>query len=113
SRCNIFLENVERVEMNEQNRSKYKAEVLFLRAYFYFTLTEFYGGVPLYTKPVTIEESMVEQSPKEAVVNQILSDLDYAISNLPDETYSGHAVRGSALALKSQVLMHNQKWAEA
>ena len=113
SRCNIFLANIDRVEMDEQIKLNYKAEVLFLRAYFYFTLTEFYGGVPLYTKPVTIEESIVEKSSKEVVVAQILSDLDQAIANLPNDVYTGHAVKGSALALKAQVLMHNQKWTEA
>jgi starch-binding outer membrane protein, SusD/RagB family len=113
SRCNIFLDNVDKVEMTEATRTIYKGEVLFLRAYFYFTLTEFYGGVPLYTKPVTIEESQIAQSTKEAVVTQILADLDQAIANLPNTAYTGHAVKGSALALKAQVLMHNQKWAEA
>ena len=113
SRCNIFLANIDKTEMTAQNIAIAKGEVLFLRAYFYFTLTEFYGGVPLYTKPVSIEEAIVEQSSKDAVVTQVLADLDQAIANLPDQTYTGHAVKGSALALKAQALMHNQKWAEA
>lgn len=113
SRCNIFLANAGKAQMDETKRSKYIAEVLFLRASFYFTLTEFYGGVPLYTTPVTIEEAKVKQSTKEVVVAQILQDLEKAIASLPDENYSGHAVKASALALKAQVLMHNQKWAEA
>lgn len=113
SRCNIFLANADQATMDDGNKTKYKAEVYFLRAYFYFTLTEFYGGVPLYTTPVTVEESKVKQSTKDEVVAQVLKDADLAIAGLPDVAYTGHAVRGSALALKAQVLMHNQHWAEA
>ncbi len=114
SRCNIFLYNVDKAAEVDQNKiKKVKAEVLFLRAKFYFTLTEFYGGVPLYTTPPTLENANVEKSTKEQVVAQILADIESAIANLPDEPYTGHAVKGSALALKAQVLMHNGKWAEA
>lgn len=113
ARCNNFLVNVDAVEMDSKTKDQYKGEVYFLRALSYFTLTEFYGGVPVYTKPPTIEESKIEQSSKSDVVKLILSDLDLAIASLPDEAYSGHAVKGSALALKSKVLMHNEQWTDA
>ncbi|MCD8176871.1 MAG: RagB/SusD family nutrient uptake outer membrane protein [Tannerellaceae bacterium] len=112
-RCNNFLANIDRVEIDVDEKNKYKGEVLFLRALAYFTLTEFYGGVPLYTAPVTMEEAKVKQSAKEQVIQQVLTDLDQAISYLPDTAYRGHAVKGSALALKAQVLMHNEQWPEA
>lgn len=114
SRCNVFLENVDKATSVSQSvRNRAKGEALFLRADFYFTLTEFYGGVPVYLKPPTIDESMIAKSTKAEVVTQILADLDQAISLLPDEKYTGHAVKASALALKAQVLMHNERWAEA
>jgi starch-binding outer membrane protein, SusD/RagB family len=114
SSCNFFLANVEKTPIDAAKLNKYKAEAMFLRALFYFTLTEHYGGVPLYTSPVTIEEALVKQSPKETVIEQVLSDLDFAIANLPDVAYTnGHAVKGSALALKARVLLHNQRWADA
>jgi len=84
SSCNFFLANVEKTPIDAAKLNKYKAEAMFLRALFYFTLTEHYGGVPLYTSPVT----------------------DVAYTN-------GHAVKGSALALKARVLLHNQRWADA
>jgi len=114
SRCNIFLANIDKVEMDEQNKTRYKAEALFLRAHFYFILTKFYDGVPLYTKPVTIEEAKVKQSSREQVIAQVLSDLDQAITSLPNEAYlNGHAVKSSALAQKAQLFMHEERWAEA
>ncbi|WP_209331725.1 RagB/SusD family nutrient uptake outer membrane protein [Lunatimonas salinarum] len=113
--CNFFLDNIDRVDMPESLRTVYKAEVQFLRALFYFNLVDFYGGVPLYTRPVTIEEASVPQSTKEQVIQQVITDLDFAIANLPNTDYSssGHAVKGSALALKSRVLLFMSDWAGA
>ena len=74
SRCNTFLENIKKAKMDATNKTRYISEVLFLRAMFYFTLTEFYGGVPLHTEPVTIEEAKVKKSSKAEVVAQVLQD---------------------------------------
>jgi len=114
STCNFFLGNVEESPLDASKLNSYKAEVLFLRAMFYFTLTDHYGGVPLYTNYVTVDEALIKQSTKEEVVAQVLSDLDFAIANLPDVAYSdGHAVKGSAQALKARVLLYNERWSEA
>lgn len=113
--CNFFLENIDRVPLTDEINAKYKGEVHFLRAFFYFTLTDVYGGVPLYTTPISIDESKVPQSSQEQVLEQVLTDLDFAIANLPNTDYSasGHVVRGSALALKSRVLLFKSDWAGA
>lgn len=116
SSCNFFLDNIDKVDMPAATKTIYKGEVLFLRALFYFTLADLYGGVPLYTKtPVTIEESKIKQSTREEVIAQVLADLEVAIETLPNTDYStkGHAVRGSALALKSRVLLFQSDWAGA
>ncbi len=114
--CNFFLGNIDKVTMPAATKTIYKGEVLFLRALFYFNLADFYGGVPLYTKtPVTIDESRVKQSTRAEVIVQVLADLDVAITSLPNTDYSakGHAVKGSALALKSRVLLFQADWAGA
>jgi len=114
SSCNFFLDNVGKAPLAEDKLKVYKAEVQFLRAYFYFNLADVYGGVPVYTKPVTIEEAKVKQSTKAEVITQVISDLDFAIANLPDVAYTnGHPVKGSALALKARVLLTMSQWADA
>ncbi len=116
SSCNFFLDNIDKVAIPAATKTIYKGEVLFLRALFYFTLADFYGGVPIYTKtPVTIEESKIKQSTRAEVIAQVLADLDVAIASLPNTDYSakGHAVKGSALALKSRVLLFQSDWAGA
>lgn len=113
--CNFFLQNIERTPLSDQQINQYKAEVLFLRGFFYFILAQHYGGVPLYTEPpASIEEAKVARSTKEQVIAQIITDLDWAISNLPDVKYSdGHAVKSTAQALKARVLLHDEQWAAA
>ncbi len=113
SSTNFFLDNIDRAPISDNAKASYKGEVKFLRALFYFTLTEFYGGVPLYTSLPLIEEAKVKQTSKSDVVAQILADLDDAIASLPNTPYKGHAVKGSALALKAKVLMHNEQWGPA
>lgn len=112
--ANFFLDNVEKAPIKADLIAKYKAEALFLRALFYHKLADVYGGVPLYTTQVTIEESKVQQSTKAEVIAQVISDLDLAIANLPDVAYSdGHAVKSSAQAFKARVLLYEGQWAEA
>jgi len=114
SSCNFFLANVDKTPISADLLTGYKAQVQFLRALFYFKLADVYGGVPIYTKPPTIAESKIKQSDKAAVIAQVISDLDFAIANLPDKAYTdGHPVKGSALALKARVLLYQGQWADA
>lgn len=112
--CNYFLGNVDRVPMDEARKSIYKAEVRFLRALMYFDLTDFFGDVILYREsPAGAEVSKVAKSPKSEVLAFIHEDLDAAIAALPEASYSGHAVKGSATAMKARVLLSEQKWPDA
>lgn len=116
--CNYFLDNVDRAAgvMTTENLDKYKAEALFIRAYFYNELVQMYGAVPLTLKSESVGSGydQLPRSSKDDVVKQILADLDIAIPNLPNKAYTdGHAVRGSAILLKVRILMNNQRYQEA
>lgn len=115
SQCNFFLDNVENtVGVDQAVIDKAKAEVRFLRALFYFDLVDTFGDVVLYeTSPLDAEDSKRAKSPRADVLSFIHEDLDFAISNLPNTPYySGHAVKGSAMALKTRVLITEEKWSE-
>lgn len=115
--CNYFLANVDRVpNMTEATRNKMKGEALFLRAFYYNELTQLYGDLPIILIPAELggDYSQTPRSPKAEVVAQILKDLDLAISYLPQSPYmDGHAVKGTAIALKTRVLLNNQRFGEA
>lgn len=112
--CNYFLDNVDRAPISDALKATFKAEVRFIRALCYFDLVQGWGGVPLYDHfPATLTEANIAKSSKEQVYEFINTDLDFAIANLPDEKYNGHAVKGSAQGLKARVLITQQNWSAA
>lgn len=116
SQCNFFLDNVGKATgVSSDVVNGASAEVRFLRALFYFDLVNCFGDVPLYkTAPPNAEAAKIPKSPKQEVFDFIKEDLDYAIANLPEKSYiDGHAVKGSAMALKTRALITQEKWAEA
>ena len=112
--CNYFLANIDKVPIDEQKKAAYTGEVKFLRAMMYFDLVDFFGDVILYKEsPESPDASKIAKSPKEEVLAFIHEDLDAAIASLPETSYSGHAVKGSATAFKARVLLSQNKWTEA
>lgn len=112
--CNYFLDNVDKAPTAEASKTIYKAEVRFLRAMFYFELEQAFGGVILYKSvPASVEAAKIKQSTKEEVLMFVHDELDFAIANLPDVAYNGHAVKGSAQALQAKVYLAEQNWPKA
>jgi starch-binding outer membrane protein, SusD/RagB family len=55
---NNFLENIESIEdINPSKKAMLIAEVRFLRAFTYFNMSQYWGGVPLVTKVLSMEEA--------------------------------------------------------
>jgi hypothetical protein len=114
--CNNFLFNVEKVPMDSAVKRKYAGEVRFIRAHYYFLLSQLYGDVVLTLQPLGNDNSSatLPRTAKSTIVETILADLEYAINNLPNTAYTdGHVVRGAALGYKAKVLLANQRYAEA
>ncbi|WP_162304599.1 RagB/SusD family nutrient uptake outer membrane protein [Maribellus luteus] len=114
-RANVVLDNLDDVEgLNDDFKKSVRGEALFLRAYFYFKLTDHYGGVPIFLESPKLEHGQMPRDTKENVVKQILIDLDEAASLLPaTQSQTGRATVGAAKALKTRVLLYNGRWAEA
>lgn len=116
-KANYFLENIEPVEMDAALKAQYIAEVRFLRAYEYFYLSVMYGGVPLITKVLTIDEANTQsRNTLEEIVTFAISELTEAAKDLPPsrpENERGRAVKSAALATKGRLLMIHKRWSEA
>ncbi|NQD71131.1 RagB/SusD family nutrient uptake outer membrane protein, partial [Sphingobacterium shayense] len=118
SRCNNILDKAEGIRgiVPEDKFNQLVAETRFFRAYYYFYLNELYGGVPLVTHMLTLEESQTPRSTKEEVTNFILSELDLAKPHLLKDTHAtnrGRVNLASALALTSRVALYNERWEDA
>ena len=113
-RANDFLERIVEYDMEEARKNRFIAEVRFLRAFYYSKLTDYWGDVPLILKTLTIDESRtITRNPKSEVISQILIDLDFAVTNLPElPEQAGQATKGAALALKARVNLYEGNWQE-
>ncbi|RZK47463.1 MAG: RagB/SusD family nutrient uptake outer membrane protein [Pedobacter sp.] len=86
-----------------------KGEAFFLRAFCYTQLMRMYGGVPLLTEPLTLNDdyNSITRSSFEETVALIAEDCDRAASLLQAKSTAplGRATIGAALALKSRALL--------
>jgi starch-binding outer membrane protein, SusD/RagB family len=118
NRANAVIERIPKSEfVSEANKKIIVAEAKFLRAFYYFQLVRFFGGVPMpLTETVNVEQTKVVRSTAEQVYQQIITDLNEAIVDLP-ETFPtadvGRATRGSANALIGKVYLTQKNWAKA
>ncbi|MEO7984795.1 MAG: RagB/SusD family nutrient uptake outer membrane protein, partial [Bacteroidota bacterium] len=84
--------------------TRLSAEAKFLRAFFYFDLVKYYGKVPLVDHTVSAAEAItIARSPVGDVYALIISDLQFAIANLPTNfagTYPSYGVTDIGRASK-------------
>ncbi len=108
---NLLLNNIDNGSIQEEVRLQLKGQAYFLRAWVYWELVLYYGGVPIILQaqdPFDYESLLVKRNSSKECVNQIISDLDQAIELLPaqwPESERGRITRGAAAALKGRVLL--------
>ena len=115
---NILLQKADEYVENGGEMSDISESVgaaYFFRAYQHFRLLKRFGGVPIVTE-VTNVDSEVLYAPRNSryeVAEQILSDLDMAIANLPETavgTDLGKISSTAAKAYKARVLLYEGTW---
>lgn len=122
NRANDVIANINSVpDMKDSDKAKYIAECKFLRAWAYNRLNILFKGVPLILNPITSdEEAKTARSSEAEIWNQVLKDLNDAISdpNLPNKHKAGdanygHVTKGAAYAFRGQVYLWLQQWQKA
>ena len=121
-RVNTFIRSVKGMRgiITDEQINEYVAEAKFLRAMFYFSLTDLFGGVPYYDESTNVNEEFMNlkqpRSSLEEVRAHILEDLDEAIKYLPVEHAAseyGRATKGAAYALRGKVHLSDKEWQSA
>lgn len=114
---NLLLEKGEAFSGDQTEIEQYLAEAYFFRAYNYFYLLKFFGGVPIvtYALDVDSEELTAPRNSRYEVVDLILADLDKALAGLPLEsnipsTEKGRISYQGAQAFKARVLLYEATW---
>jgi hypothetical protein len=117
-RVNYFLENIDKVQgIDTAVKAQYIAEARFIRAYEYFYMSVLYGGVPLVTKTLTINEANNQtRNTLQEVQDFAISECTAAAADLPalrPASEKGRILKGAALGIKGRLLMMQKKWSEA
>lgn len=106
---NTFIQEIATVtNVDAPTKKRYIAEAKFVRAYYYFGLVKYYGGVPVLTEPPTDPNALLKQprNKETEVWDLIKSDLDAAAADLPETSDYGRANKYVALALESRAMLH-------
>lgn len=109
ARVNIILQKVPDITDPKLDANNRKEQILgeasFLRAYHYYQLVKTFGGVPLVLEPATSAdpgETNKARATDAEVYAQIIKDLEFALTRLPD-SYSDDASVNKARATKGAV----------
>lgn len=89
NRCNIFLENYEALgEAEKKSLAGRRGEILFLRTYAYFMLSNVFGEVPIMTKSVSgmPKNFYYPKSSLKSLYEMLISDMVDAVEVLPETT---------------------------
>ena len=110
---NLALEKIPELDITEERKAFLNAEVRFIRAWRYFTLLKGFGGIPIIGDLVTElggdYSELYDRKSISETIDYIITELNYAIENLPDRNNSdwerGRANKAVAMALKSRVTL--------
>lgn len=97
-------------------KARVEGEARFMRALFYFDLVRAFGGVPLVSSLLTVEEAQATpRATEQEVYAFIVEDLEAAVNMLPlpGDIATGRASQGAAKALLGKVYVYLENWENA
>jgi starch-binding outer membrane protein, SusD/RagB family len=118
ARCNQAIKALENANVDQQTKNKFIGEVRFIRAYYYFNLVRFFGGVPEVLRvpesaaDANSDDKFVTRATAEEIYTIILNDLQFAVDNtlLKSATQNGRVNKGMAQSMLAKVFMYRKNW---
>ncbi|WP_319589407.1 RagB/SusD family nutrient uptake outer membrane protein [uncultured Draconibacterium sp.] len=103
---NFFLEHCSKCP-DEDAKKHYSGVAKFFRAYFYYNKVKMYGDVPWYSGVLNAgdEDLYKARDSRVLVMDSVLTDINYAIENIPAEVNVNQITKYSALALKARLCL--------
>ncbi|MDO6429599.1 RagB/SusD family nutrient uptake outer membrane protein [Flavitalea sp. BT771] len=116
-RANMILDKIVAANIDSLTRNNVTGEAEVLRAFFYFDLVQFYGGVPLNLHTVASpSQAFLTRASVADVYAAIIADLKDAITRLPTKVtfpQSGRVTIGTAEMLLANVCMVQKNYSQA
>ena len=108
---NDAMAGIEGGSLTQEQKDELLGQLYFFRAWRYFNMVKFFGGVPIVTEVLNPVEGVTNaRSTTKECIEFILDDLDKAAKMMAASTMEsspewGHVTTGTALALKGRVLL--------
>lgn len=118
-RANWVISAAPAVEMDEGLKARYIAEAKFLRAFYYWNLTNMWGDVIIISEPIAHpDDVLIAKSPQADVYAFIIEDLTAAITDLPPVTAYGtndigRASKGAAQSMLGKAYLYIKDYENA
>lgn len=109
ARANAVLANLENTETTLEGADEFSAELRTLRAFFYYTLMDLFGNVPIVTDAVTDPNNPPANVPRADVFDFIEAELRESLPNLPEQrsaSSSGRVTKGAARAILANMYLN-------
>jgi hypothetical protein len=109
---NLVISSSQEIQFgSDRNEGQILGEAYFIRALIYFQMVKIWGDIPLLLEPVNQNTDPVARTPVAQVMSQIFTDIDAAISNIPENGFQTKytASKPAAYALLADAKMWNGK----
>lgn len=108
-RANLLLANLEGADMDSSEKGAVRGQALFLRAFYYYTLVQYYGDVPLKLTPTSsVNNVSIASTPAKDVYDQILSDMEEAeglVQTASEIGYGGRISKSTVRGILARVCL--------
>ncbi|GIZ10230.1 RagB/SusD family nutrient uptake outer membrane protein [Flavobacterium sp. UMI-01] len=115
-KANYFIDNVSKATGDPVEIAQYTGEGYFFRAFYYYSLLQNYGNLPIidkYLKHTDVDYLYKGRDPRNKVVDFMLADLDIAISKLKTKAQlltNPRINKEAALLLKAHIALYEGTW---
>ena len=107
SRCNVVIGKIKTTNaaIPEATKKRILGEASFLRAFYYFQLARYYGGVPIITEDTNLNEFRNIRNTLAETYDMVISDLKVAEENIPETNEPGRATKFAAKSYLAKVYL--------
>lgn len=116
ARANEIIVRIDETDFDQAVKDNIKGQSLFMRAFCYFDLVQYYGEVPMHLEPSTSFENVaLPLSSVDEIYTQIIQDASDAAGLLPAKVDQepGRPTSGAANTLLGNVYIVLKEWANA